>query len=209
MIDAFAEAVRSLTQVCHLVVVAPVAMTILAARGRWPAVAGAIGGIAAGGVVFVTRWIVLTDGRLRLSALLVIGVVAMIGLSHLVPAHRGERIERFAAGAESTWAVAGSSAVVGAIVTQWWRPCVGEALGEILTLAPNDPWGQLLPTIGFMLGISLPLLVIGLAYMAWQPSPAVATRIGVAATAVGIVLAASVVFGQHGEIVARLFQWSQ
>lgn len=224
MIDAFVEGIRSLHQVCHLVIVAPAALVIVAARGRWPAVAGAMGGVALGGFVFATRWIVLNDLQLRLSALLVIAAFTGIGLSHIShishdvhdsrPVHDSratgfQRVERFATIGDSPWSVGGFAALVGTIVAQWWRPCVGEELGEILTLAPGDPWGQLLPTVGFMTGIAIPLLAIGLVHTAWPPSPKVGRWLGFAAAGAGIVLALSVVLGQHGEIVARLFRWSQ
>jgi cytochrome c-type biogenesis protein len=110
---------------------------------------------------------------------------------------------------ESAPATAGLSALVGAIVTQWWRPCVGVELGAILTGAPDDPWRFLLPTVGFMLGVSIPLFALGLVVAAWKPATRVATTGSWIGCALAIVLAASVIAGHHGEIVARLVAWSQ
>ena len=79
MIDAFVEGVRSIDQVCHLVILAPVALTIVAARGRWQAVVGGVIGVVLGGWVFAAGWIDLDDLALRLSSVLVIGAVAVLG----------------------------------------------------------------------------------------------------------------------------------
>ena len=67
MIDAFAEGVRSIVQVCHLVILAPVALTIVAARGRREAVVGAVTGVVLGGWIFATGWITFSDVVLRVS----------------------------------------------------------------------------------------------------------------------------------------------
>lgn len=209
MIDAFVEGVRSIVQACHLVIIAPVAMVIIAARGRWQAVAGAVAGVVIGGYVFVMRWLILTDAQLRLSALAVIAVLVVLLLPTLFRGDQPVWLKRLGAVVESPWAAAIMAMMVGIVVTLWWRPCVGEALGDILTLAPNEPWGQLLPTIGFMLGIAIPLVVIGLVYAAAQPSNEIVSRLSIAAAGLGVLLAGSVVIGQHGEIVSRLFEWSQ
>jgi cytochrome c-type biogenesis protein len=95
------------------------------------------------------------------------------------------------------------------MVAQWWRPCVGVELGSILTGAPREPWGQLFPTIGFMFGISTPLILIGLIYAALNPSVGLSTKIGWVGSGLGVLLGVSVIAGQHGEIVSRLFRWSQ
>jgi len=200
MIDAFVEGVRSIVQVCHLVILAPVALSIVAARGRWLAVVGALAGVVLGGWFFAAGWFTPSDGMLRLSAVPLIAAVVVLGAPRLFG--RKEIIR-------SPVGVGALTGGVGLLVTQWWRPCVGEELGSILTNTPDQPWSQLLPTIGFMLGISLPLIAIGLAYVAWPPGPAAATRLGWAGCGLTAVLGVSVIAGQHGEIVSRLFQWSQ
>lgn len=200
MIDAFVEGVRSIVQVCHLVILAPVALTIVAARGRIEAVSGAVGGIVFGGWVFAAGWVTLSDGALRFSAVLLLAAVVVLGAPQLFGR---DEIVRHTAGR------AGIAFGVGALVAQWWRPCVGEELGSILTNAPDRPWSQILPTTGFMLGISLPLIAIGLVYAAWPPGPTTAVRLGWIASALTGVLGLSVMAGQHGEIVARLFEWSR
>lgn len=209
MIDAFVEGVRSIVQACHLVIIAPVAMAIVAARGRWQAVAGAVAGVVVGGYIFVMRWLIFTDLQLQLSALVVIAVLIAFSLPTVFRDDRPVWLQRLAAAVESPWVVSSMTMLVGIVVTLWWRPCVGEAFGDILTRAPDDPWGQLLPTIGFMLGISIPLVILGLVYAAARPSNEIVSKSGIAAAGLGVLLAGSVVVGQHGEVVAKLFEWSQ
>ena len=210
MIDAFVEGVRSIVQVCHLVILAPVACTIIAARGRWTAVAGAVFGVVLGGWLFVTnRFGSITDTQLRVTAILLIIVVVALGFPALFRRDRpswlrdvGDKIQSPA----GTFAV---STLVATMVTQWWRPCVGVELGSILTNGPRDPWGQLLPTVGFMIGIATPLVLIGLAYAVGRPDVEFSTKLAWLGSALTLALAASVIAGQHGELVSRLFQWSQ
>jgi cytochrome c-type biogenesis protein len=200
MIDAFVEGVRSIVQACQLVILAPVAFTIVAARSRREAVAGAVTGAVLGGWIFATGWITLSDVALRVSALFLIVAIVVLGAPRLF--RRGEIVR-------SPVAIGALTGGVAVLVTQWWRPCIGEELGSILTDAPDRPWAQLPPTIGFMLGLSLPLIAIGLLYAAWPPPPPIAIRLGWIASGLTVVLGLSVIAGQHGEIVSRLFEWSR
>ncbi len=210
MIDAFVEGVRSIVQVCHLVILAPVAFTIVAARGSWQAVAGAVFGVLLGGWLFVTnRFGNITDVQLRITAIILIVAVVLLGFPTLLLRDRpawlqgvGEKVQAPA----GTFVIA---AFVATMVTQWWRPCVGVELGSILTNGPGDPWGQFLPSAGFMLGIATPLILIGLAYAAAKPGVELSTKLAWAGFSLTFVLGVSVIAGQHGEIVSRLFQWSQ
>jgi hypothetical protein len=49
VIDAFVEGVRSIDQVCNVVILAPLALTIVAANGRWQSVVWAVAGVLVGG----------------------------------------------------------------------------------------------------------------------------------------------------------------
>ena len=163
-------------------------------------VAGAVTGVVFGGWIFATGWITLSESLLRASAVLLIAAAVVLGAPHLFGR---EQIVRSPA---ALGAISGGVAV---LVTQWWRPCVGTELGSILTNAPDRPWSQLLPTFGFMLGISFPLIAIGLLYAAWPPGPVASRRLGWVGCGLTVALGLSVLGGQHGEIVSRLFQWSQ
>lgn len=203
MIDGFVEGVRSITQVCQLVILAPLGLMIIAARGRWAAVAGAVGGAVVGGWLFVTnRFGAITDLELRVSALLVIAAAVILAFPQLL-GRRGAATVRSRPGVAL---ICGGS---GILVVQWWRPCVGTELGSLLTEAPGDPWGQFLPAVGFMLGMSTPLLVLGLIFSTWRPAAAASRALGWSATVLTVALAGSVLAGHHGEIVSRLFEWSQ
>ena len=210
MIDPFVEGVRSIGQVCHLVILAPVALTIVAARGRWQAVAGAVAGVVVGGWFFVTnRFGNITDTELRVTAGFLIAAIVLIGFPVLFQRDRPAWFRGVGERVQSPVATFGISALVAILVAQWWRPCVGVELGSILTNGPGDPWGELLPSIGFMLGIATPLIMLGLLYVAAKPGIELSTKLAWAGSALTVVLAMSVIAGQHGEIVSRLFQWSQ
>ena len=157
-------------------------------------------GVVLGGWIFATGWITFSDTALRVSA--VVLIVSVVALGAPRPFGRDEVVRSPAA----IGAITGGVALV---VTQWWRPCVGEQLGSILTHAPARPVSQLLPTIGFMLGISVPLVAIGLVRAVWPPAPPTAARLGSVGCGLAVVLGASVLAGRHGEIVSRLFAWSR
>ncbi len=210
MIDAFVEGVRSIVQVCHLVIIAPVALTIVAARGRWQAVAGAVFGVVLGGWFFTTNQFGnITDTQLRITATLLIVAVVVLGFPSLFRRDRPEWMSSIGDAIQSPVSTFGIAALVATMVTQWWRPCVGVELGSILTDAPGDPWGQFLPSAGFMLGIATPLVLLGLVYAAAKPKVEVSKKLAWVGSGLTILLGASVIAGQHGEIVSRLFQWSQ
>lgn len=210
MIDAFVEGVRSIVQVCHLVILAPVALTIVATRGRWQSVAGAVAGVVLGGWFFVTnRFGGITDTQLRVTASILIAAVMLVEFPVLLQRDRPTWLRSAGDRMQSPIVTFGISALIATMVTQWWRPCVGIELGSILTKGPSDPWGQLLPSAGFMLGIATPLILLGLVYAAAKPTVELSTKLGWVGSALTIVLAASVIAGQHGEIVSRLFLWSQ
>lgn len=210
MIDAFVEGVRSIVQVCHLVILAPVALTIVAARGRWQAVAGAVFGLVLGGWFFVTnRFGNITDTQLRITATVLIVAIVLLAFPVLFRRDHPSWLRDAGDKIQSSAGTFGISALVATMVTQWWRPCVGVELGSILTNGPRDPWGQLLPSTGFMLGIATPLILLGLVYAAAKPGVELSTKLAWIGSGLTIVLAVSVIAGQHGEIVSRLFQWSQ
>ncbi len=210
MIDAFVEGVRSIVQVCHLVILAPVALTIVAARGRWPSVAGALFGVVLGGWLFVTnRFGSITETELRVTAALLIALVVIVGFPSLFERDHPSWLRRAGEIAQSPPSSFAATALVAAMVTQWWRPCVGVELGSILTNGPRDPLGQLLPSTGFMLGVAMPLVLLGPAYAAARPNENASAKLAWVGAGLTVVLAVSVIAGQHGEIVSRLFQWSQ
>lgn len=200
MIDAFVEGVRSIAQVCQLVILAPVAFTLVAMQGRRQAVVGAVIGVVLGGWIFAAGWIGFSDLALRVSAALMIAGIVVLGAPQLFG--RDEIVR-------SPVAIGAITGGVAALVTQWWRPCVGAELGTILTRAPDHPVSQFPPTAGFMLGMSLPLIAIGLLYVVWPPRPPLAVRLGWIGSGFAVVLGLSVLAGRHGEIVSRLFEWSR
>ena len=62
--------------------------------------------------------------------------------------------------------IAATAAV--AFLAGWtWVPCVGRELGEILNNARAEPWAEALPTFLYILGLSIPLVLIAALEVAW------------------------------------------
>lgn len=203
MIGPFVEGARSIVQPCQLVILAPVVAAVVAGRARWQVVVAAMAGVILGGWFFIARWAVLDETAIRWSSLLVIAAAAALAM------RRAGVIGGSGDSPTGHWIDASAAGMIALVVTTWWRPCVGEELGELLTRGPDEPWRALPGSWAYMLGVSLPILAIGLIAAAWNPGASAARRAGWAGAAVCATLAGTVVIGQHGEIVATLFEWSQ
>ena len=80
------------------------------------------------------------------------------------------------------------TALAATIATWTWVPCVGRHLGDILNAARSEPWAQLLPTVAFVVGLFVPLVVLAALEVA---APKLAERIehrNVRAVGLGIVV---------------------
>jgi cytochrome c biogenesis protein CcdA len=90
----------------------------------------------------------------------------------------------------------------------WWRPCVGAELGAILNGAQDGLAGEVVPMAAYMLGAILPVAVVVAISRAVQPPERATTVLAWGAVAVGLVVAASLVAGQHDEVVVTLTRWT-
>ena len=55
-----------------------------------------------------------------------------------------------------------------AFLAGWtWIPCVGRELGGILNNARAEPWAELVPTVLYLVGLFMPLVVIAALDVAW------------------------------------------
>ena len=149
MIDAFVEGVRSIVQVCHLVILAPVALSIVAAHGRWQAVVGAVAGVVLGGWIFAAGWLTLSDAMLRLSAVVLIAGVVVLGAPRACSDARRSSARPSESAPSPVASVCSSPSGGG-------RAWVKNSARSSPT-HPTSRGRSCFPTIGFMLGISLPL----------------------------------------------------
>ena len=157
--DPLLEGVVAAAQPCSLALVVPAAgATVLGSRNGW--------------LVAIACWTTATlaawdsaAGLAHLGDGLVVGIgLALIALTGTAMLWRRAAITQTAArpmdaGRASTrqWsdslrALTGGG-LVGLAAGVLWRPCVGPALGTILTAAPADPAGQLGPFAAYMAGL--------------------------------------------------------
>ncbi len=94
------------------------------------------------------------------------------------------------------------------MATLWWRPCIGEELGAILTGARAGLLGELPGITAYMLGAMVPVLAVVLVVRAIDPSPMATRRAGWSAGGVGLAVAAAVAVGRHDELVTTLTRWT-
>ncbi len=144
--NGFLEGVEAITLTCSLVLFAPGIGALLLGRGRRSAhiAAWIVAAWLMAWIRFSRWWTPLPGGWLHVAA----------GLSLIALAAAAWRTDR-------TQVDIALVALASALVTWTWVPCVGPELGSILNNAPNEPWQQLLPTLWWLLGIYLPMVVVG------------------------------------------------
>ncbi|MEO2105446.1 MAG: hypothetical protein ABGZ36_07360 [Actinomycetota bacterium] len=213
--DPLLEGVIAAAQPCSLALLLPAAgATVLAGRRGWLVATACITGA-----------ILATRGRasgllpwLDPSSAGVIGpalaVVAVVGTILLWQASRKDldpdrNAQTHAAGADA-FRVGAGGAAVGVAAGLIWQPCVGPALGTVLSRLPDDPVGQLLPFAGYIAGLLL--AVVALAALP-HLHPAVARRLGavpvrVAAALPLVALAVVLVTGSHTQVIGALVRIS-
>ena len=151
--DPLLEGVVAAAQPCSLALVLPAAgVTTLAGRRGW------LVAIACWTTASLTAWS-RAAGTIDLPDSTVVGVLlaatALAGTALTVATPTATRPR-----APNPRALAGG-ALVGVAGAALWQPCVGPALGTILTAAPDDPAGQLGPFAAYTAGLLL--VTVGLA----------------------------------------------
>ncbi len=199
MFPAFFEAIRATAQPCTLLLLLPPIVMAIVTRGRWTAFAAICAGAVLGGWVFIANVVAFDGWQLQLSAALVVAAIGLVLVTSSVP-----RLHRLA----TPGVDAGVAGIVTFVATLWWRPCIGEELGAILTGARAGVRGQLPGMTAYMLGAMLPVLAVVLIVRAVDPSPVAARSAARSAGAVGLVVAAAVAVGRHDELVTTLTRWT-
>lgn len=198
LVGPFAEAVRATVQPCTFLLIVPTLAAVAVAGAKWQALLGAtVAGIVGGWLLADNRF--LLDGAwLRVSGLLAIVLFALLVIPGVRAEVPGERYLGHVRGQ------AGIVAAVTLLATMWWRPCVGEELGVILNGAQDGLAGELLPMASYMLGALVPVAVVVAARYAAEPPQRWVSSMGLAFAAVGVVIGASLLAGQHDEVVVTL-----
>lgn len=199
MIPAFLEAVRATTQPCTLLLLLPPLVMAVLTRGRWTPFAAIGIGAVLGGWLFAANVVALSDTQVQVSGLFVAATIGAV-----VAAPRVKRLHWGATPAAQT-VTAGAVAFIAAL---WWRPCVGQELGAILTASRRGLLGQLPGMTAYMLGAMVPVLAVVLMIRVIEPSPIATRRAAVAASAAGVIVAGAMALGRHDELVVTLTRWT-
>ncbi len=108
-------------------------------------------------------------------------------------------------GGLSGWA---SGLVAGGLATWLWVPCVGKQLGTILNAAPESPASQLIPMGLFVVGLSTPLLVVGLLPVVFRSLVHIERPLANIAVALVLFVGVAMMFGWYDDVVIQLNRWS-
>ena len=149
--NILAEGIESLKLACSLVLLIPALGIVLMGRRRvwlvptWIATVSLIAWLR-----FTGWWTPFPSGAGH-----VLAGVALLGL--VVLAWKRDRLVTDLA-----------ATAAGAFLAGWtWVPCVGRELGDVLNNARAQPWSELLPTLLYMVGLFVPLVLIAALQVAW------------------------------------------
>lgn len=198
--EALLEGVVAAVQPCSLALVLPgLGATLLGGR-RGAGVAAAVWAVSM--TVAWARaagWLDTVTGPFVGPAL---AVLVVVGASLLWVGHRAPTppLSRVVTG----------GALIGLGSGALWRPCVGPQLGAILTAAPSDPAGHLVPFLAYGLGLLAALAVVAaLPFVDDRVAQALASRPArVAGAAPVAVLAAVLATGQYERAIGTLVRLS-
>ena len=199
MLGAFAEAIRATIQPCTFLLVVPIVVVVLATGARrWPT-AAATGAAIVGGWLLASNWLILDGWQLQLFAALATVAIVAVALAPFDERLTALRDDRVAAPV---------AAGVALLATMWWRPCVGDELGSILTDAQTGLAGQIPGMTAYMLGAMVPVLIVALAVDVGRPSERRRATVGVAASVIGLVVVGALAIGRHDSVVVTLTRWT-
>ncbi len=147
----FAEGIESIKLACSLVLLIPALGVVLLGRRRAWLVPTWIATVA------LIAWLRFTGWFTPLASGLghVLAGVVLVGLAVLA-----RKRDDLATDAVATAGVA--------FIAGWtWIPCAGSELGDILNNARPEPWAELIPTVLFVVGLFVPLILIAALEVAW------------------------------------------
>jgi len=186
MLDLIVEGFGSLRFGCTLALLVPGVGVALAVARHAPI--AALTFVASAGLVGWARFADLWFAPPEAAGLIVAG-----GAVAVSPLARGRVL------------AAVGAAVAGVIAGWLWVPCVGEHLSQPLNDAAEDPLGNLVPILVFVVGTGIPLLALAALPVAWPAVQSLrdhpATRwLGVA---LGGLVGLSIATGWYGEFIVR------
>jgi hypothetical protein len=187
------EAVRATGQPCTFLLLAPTLLTVVVLRTTWWAVAAAFAAAITGGWLLAANVFVLDGWLLQASGVV---VATLVGGAVMRPP-AGERA-----------APASIAVAVTLLASLWWRPCVGDEFGTLLTAAQTERVAPLPGLAVYMVGTMLPVLVVALAWRTITPPPRAERVVRIAAAVGACVIAFAVAAGHHDAVVVTLTRWT-
>jgi len=194
---AFAEAIRATVQPCTFLLIIPIVVVVLATGARWRPTVAAVGATIVGGLLLASNWFILDGWQLQVSAGVAVAAIVAVAAAPFDDRLISLRNDRVAAPV---------AAGVSLLATMWWRPCVGEELGAILTDAQTGLAGQIPGMTAYMVGSMLPVLIVALAVNV--VGPVARQRAAVGSGVVGLVVVGALAVGRHDSVVVTLTKWT-
>jgi hypothetical protein len=157
----------------------------------------AVGATIVGGLLLASNWFILDGWQLQVSAGVAVAAIVAVAAAPFDDRLISLRNDRVAAPV---------AAGVSLLATMWWRPCVGEELGAILTDAQTGLAGQIPGMTAYMVGSMLPVLIVALAVNV--VGPVARQRAAVGSGVVGLVVVGALAVGRHDSVVVTLTKWT-
>ena len=193
MIPILTEGIRDLSQPCSFALVLPGLLVVLSARRRrGVVVVGVLGAIWLFAWMKAAGWLPGSPNAISSA----IAGLCLVGAGWAAWQLRGV-----------TTGLAGGI-VAGGIATWLWVPCVGVELAEILNAAPDEPAGQILPIGLFVLGLSVPILLVALVPIVFPKVHRYSDAIARVSLGMVVVLGIALVAGWYDDVVIQLNRWS-
>lgn len=191
--DLFAEGIESLKLACSLVLLMPaIGIALLGRRRVWLVPTWIVTVSVVAWLRFSGQWDPFPEGIAYIAT-----GVALIAATALAWKRDDLRTD-----------IAATAGV--AFVAAWtWVPCVGRELGDILNNARAEPWAELIPTVVYMTGLFVPLIVFAALGVAvprlgdWGDKPAVRMTGLVVVAAIGGLVATTLFDDLAGELFRR------
>lgn len=195
--DTLTEGIGVITWACTLTALVPgLALVLVARRARLTVALYYVAGAAfLAWAQAAGHWWVAARG----AAVVIAGFVAA-----------GTYAAAWRAPGHSSPLATGAGLVGGALAGWLWRPCVGEALGDILNDASTAGPRTLGLMFIYMVGVLLPLLLIATAPYAVPAVGRVLDRLpfAIAGAAVGAIYAVALAIGQYDDLIGELYRIS-
>ncbi len=203
MIDLLLEGVQASVQPCSLALLLPaLGAVVLAGRRGWIALLGVWA--AAAGLAWAQASLLLDVSSDGGWTGVILALIALLGLTV-------QWLTRGGSGRRARMAAGLGGLLIGVAAGLLWRPCVGPALGVLLTAAPRGPGGQLLPLLVYMAGLLAIALLVAMLPLV---NPALGglvrtTPARVVAITPLVMLSVVLATGQYDRIIGALVQLSR